>query len=239
MDFPIGSLVVLITFILISSGIVNLPQRVFKLLVFGLAGILLAGFLIIPLPAPRGIALSLNTGHALIPLLMAMFVWSEAGIEDKYRASIGTLAVGLTLYGISALLDLEPGLFAHPLLYIAPITIVVALLTGKTITASCLGVVSGCTLVSALRFLQVVCTPDLVTRFELPGSLVWNTMSISAISCMGLLAVKVTAAARWQEYFAARNCREAGISPLQPDSELSSSAESCEPAGNEFMHPEQ
>ncbi|HZW82294.1 MAG TPA: hypothetical protein VFF14_02575 [Candidatus Deferrimicrobium sp.] len=239
MNFPIGSLLALIVFILISSGVINLTEQRFKVLVYGLAGTLLGSFLVLPLPAPKGLTLTLNTGHALIPLLVALFLWAEAGVEDKYRASLGTLTVGLSLYGVSSLLDIEPGLIAYPLLFIVPITILISLLTGKTPLASCLSIVCGCTLVSVLRFLEGVLTQDMVATLELPGSLVWDTMSLSIFCTLGVGYLLQVAGEVYKGFIFARESKQqTALINLQQDS-MPVIAENCGQTENQLINPEQ
>jgi hypothetical protein len=240
MNFPIGSLLALIAFILITSGVINLSEHRFKVLVYGLAGTLLGSFLVLPLPTPKGLSLTLNTGHALIPLLVVLFLWTEAGVEDKYRASLGTLSVGLSLYGVSSLLDMEPGLITYPLLFTVPITILVSLITGKTLLASGLSIVCGCTLVSVLRFLEGILSQDMVATFELPGSLVWDTMSLSIFCTLGVGYLLQVAGDGYKGFtFARENKQQTALINLQQESGVPVIAENCGQPENQLINPEQ
>jgi len=184
MDFPVGSLAVLILFILITSNFIEIEEHRYRILVLGLAGVLLGSFLVIPLPSPKGMQVSLNTGHTLIPALISLMLWLEAPVEDKYRSSLGTAAVGLTLYGFAALIDLEPGIIRYPLIFSVPIVMSIALLTARTTLAGTLAIVSGCTLVVLIRYFESIFSLQAGTFFELPGKLVWNTMSLSAVGIL-------------------------------------------------------
>ncbi|HWJ02077.1 MAG TPA: hypothetical protein VNU93_00275 [Verrucomicrobiae bacterium] len=186
MEFPLGSLAVLIVFILITSNLVEIDQPRQKIISAGLVGILLGGFVQLPLPSTKGTQISLNIGQSFIPCLMALMLWFDATIEEKYRVSLGTLAVGLTLYGFAALVDLEPGIMRFPELFSLPIIACVALLTGRTALGSSLAMVGGGMLVVLIRYLEVILFFQGGTYRELPGNLVWNTISLGAITVVTL-----------------------------------------------------
>ena len=202
MDFPLGSLAALVCLILIASGLVRFETARYKVLVLGLAGVLAGSFLVIPLPAPKGVQVLLNAGHSLIPVLIAAAFWLEAPAEDKYRASLGTLAICIIVYCLAALLDLEPGLLRYPLIFSVPIAAVIALLLGRTVYAASLGIVGGCTLVVLIRYFETTFTLQVKAFLELPGDLIWNTMSLSVLSASASIQaierIKSLWGKRWQ-----------------------------------------
>lgn len=206
MDFPIGSLAVLVLFILVASGVVGVKEAQYRIMVLGLAVVLMGSFLSIPLPAPKGMQVSLNVGHTLVPALISAMFWLEARAEDKYRASVGILVVGLIMYGFTTLLDIEPGILRYPLLVSVPLISTVAALTGRTVMASTMAITGGSLLVVFIRYFEMTFSLQFKSFLELPGTLVWNNISlgtmVSISSFWGVDTVKRTLAKRK----AARTC---------------------------------
>jgi len=187
MDFPIGSLAVLVAFILVSSGIIPVEETKYKLLVVGLAGVFIGGFLSLPLPSPQGMQVSLNAGHTLIPVLISFMFWPETEAEDKYRTISGILVVGLVLYGLVTLLDLEPGMVQNPLWFSVPVISGIALLTARTAQGSAISIAGGSLLVVIIRYLDLAFSPEPRAFLELPGELVWNTASLGVFASVGVM----------------------------------------------------
>ncbi len=202
MDFPLGSLAVLVYFVLIGSGLIRFETAKYRVMVLGLAGVLAGSFLMVPLPAPKGVQVLLNAGHSLIPLLMAAVLWLQAPAEDRYRASLVTLAICVLIYCLAALLDLEPGLLPYPLFFSVPMAAVIALLLGRTVYGAGLGIVGGCILVVLIRYFETTFTLQVKAFLELPGDLIWNTMSLSVLSASASIQaiehVKSLWGKRWQ-----------------------------------------
>lgn len=189
MDFPFGSLAMLIALIMIAARIVPLKPYFAKLLSFGLVGVLLGGFLTIPVPAPQGIQVLLNIGHTLIPGLISLMFWLEATLEERYRISLGTLSVSLICYALTALLDLEPGLLSNPLLFTVPVIATTAMLIGKNPLSGAFAVVNGCLTVMLIRYLEVIFLLKPAGFMEIPGGLLWETMSLATVGAVAAIAV--------------------------------------------------
>jgi hypothetical protein len=103
-----------------------------------------------------------------------------------------------------------------------------------------LSIVCGCTLVSVLRFLEGILTQDMVATFELPGSLVWDTMSLSIFCTLGVGYLLQVAGDGYKGFtFARENKQQTALINLQQESGVPVIAENCGQPENQLINPEQ
>ncbi|MDA8442311.1 MAG: hypothetical protein M0Z55_08035 [Peptococcaceae bacterium] len=191
MNFPIGSVSVLILLVLLLfNNIIDTTVVQRRVLIVGFAAILLGSWLIVPVPSPKAVQVELNVGQSLLPALIGLIAWLDLPQDEKYHASLGTLAVGLFLYGFTGLIDIEPGIMGYPLLFSLPLTVIIARLTAKTTTAATLALVGGSSLVILLRYIESAFTFPVNTVVDLPGQLLWNTTSLAIVGSFALVWFK-------------------------------------------------
>ena len=188
MRIPIGMIVLLVVSVLVYFGVAHRVLDRLRLsdkAALGMiAALIVGGFINIPLPAGFRLEASLNVGGAVVPLILAGYLFIQTSTKEKYRAVAGVVATAVAVYLTGILLGAEPETMMLDPLYVFPVVAgVVAYLIGRSRRGAFIAATMGILAVDVITYVQLVST-------KTPGAvMIGGGGAFDAVVIAGLLAV--------------------------------------------------
>lgn len=188
MRIPIGMIVLLVVSVLVYFGVAHRVldrlRLTDKAALAMIAALIVGGFINIPLPAGYRMEASLNIGGAVVPLILAGYLFVQTSTQEKLRAIAGAVVTGMAVYLTGILWGAEPGTMMADPLYVYPVVAgVVAYLIGRSRRGAFIAAVLGILAVDVITYVQLVST-------KTPGAVsIGGGGAFDAVVISGLLAV--------------------------------------------------
>lgn len=188
MRIPIGMIVLLVVSGLVYFGVAH---RVLdrlrlsdKVALAMIAALIVGGLINIPLPAGSRMEASLNIGGAVVPLILAGYLFTRASTQEKYRSIVGMVVTAVAVYLTGILLGAGVETMALDPLYVFPVVAgVVAYLIGRSRRGAFIAATMGILIVDLITYVQLVST-------KTPGAvMIGGGGAFDAVVISGLLAV--------------------------------------------------
>lgn len=184
MNFPLGSLSLVIVVVLLLAGLLeNEAYRRYTLLI-GLAAILAGSAFTVKIPSPQGTEVNLNIGEIIVGGTLLVLLWMGLSLEERYRSSQGTLLIGLTLYSMLLIFDMEPGIISQPVFISVPLSVALAVLLGRSGLGAVISLCGGAGVATFLKYLEICFLPSVIAQIDLPGPLIWNTVGLGSVTVL-------------------------------------------------------
>jgi len=185
---PLGMIVLLVISVLVFFGVAHrvldrlrLSDRAALAMI---AALIVGGLINIPLPAGLRMEASLNIGGAVVPFILAGYLFIRTSTQEKFRAIAGVAATAVAVYLTGVLLGSEPGRMMLDPLYVFPVVAgVVAYLIGRSRRGAFIAATMGILVVDVITYVQLVST-------KTPGTVsIGGGGAFDAVVISGLLAV--------------------------------------------------
>lgn len=186
-NMPIGMITLIIAAVLIYFGI---AQRVLDRMrlndkaALGFIALIVAGSYL-DIRLVREPTVSVNAGGAIVPLILAGYLYSKAGTtKERTRSVIASLVVGAAIYALGRLMPAEPEtMFIDPLYVYGIVAGVIAYLMGRSRRAAFIAGLVGVIISDILHL------AELIVR-RMPGTVnIGGAGAFDAVIIAGILAV--------------------------------------------------
>lgn len=162
LGYPLGLLVLIVLSILVFFGVL---QRVLDRMrmkdstaLLVIAAIIIGSFVDIPLVQGKQ-AFSINVGGAVIPLILVIYLWIQAGTtKEKIRALLATVLTTIALSVASLFVGYEPGTIIDPLYAYPIIAGLIAYAAGRSRRSAFIAAVAGVVLYDLSHYVWLVST---------------------------------------------------------------------------------